>query len=117
MKTTNEVIKAIQDGDPVSDIEMKCALIAMHSYRMSFYFDLARFCVEVEDEKGVQPKTTRGLKRAWANQEWLDRDLESFVLNSSKSPLLTKEEQKNLFIKKTSDTAVKLFEVLSGGKK
>lgn len=117
MRTTNEVIDAIRNGEPVTDIEMKCALIAMHSYRMSFYFDLARFCVEIEEGKELQPKTIRGLKRAWEHQEWLNRDLESFVLNSSKSPLLTKEEQKNLFVKKTSDTAARLFEVLNGGKK
>lgn len=117
MKTTNEVIKAVQDKEELLDIELRCAIVALHSYRMSFFFDLARFCVEIEHKNGLQPKTIRGLKRAWEHTDWLNKDLETFILNSSRSPLLTREEQKEKFLDHTAETAEKLFNVLSDAKK
>jgi hypothetical protein len=116
MKSALEVTDAVKDGGEATELELICSIIAYHSLRMSMYFDLARFCVEIDTAEGLTPKTIRGLKRAWENQEWLSRDLEKFILDSSQSPLLSKEEKLERFSKNVSMTAMRLKEVLSSGK-
>ena len=109
MKTTNEVVQAAQRGEPVTELELKCAVISLNVWRSSLFFDLARAIAESEDGKVLTDKTQRGLKRAWESLHTnFDKDLQTFIMGSSFEPGIS-EDEKN---KRRNDATFKVVDGL-----
>lgn len=113
MRTTNEVIEAVQNRDSVSELELKCAVVALNVWKTSLYFDLARALTEAKRGEKLTGKTVRGLQRAWDNQFVnFNKDLETFILGSSYDPRNSKEENHEKFLSITSGVAEGLQKIL-----
>lgn len=110
MKTTSEVIAAVDTGDPVTEQELRFAIQNISIWHNRILFDLARAIVE----DPVSDKTRRGLQRAWDNwKSGNDVPLDKRLKGTSYEPGVSKEERHERWLNQTSETAVKLSEVLT----
>lgn len=115
-KSTNNVIKAIQYNETVTELELKCAAIALHVNRIANMSAMSTLLAEYEKDGEITKKSLDKLKRAWERQANLDKDLETFILGSSYDPRLTKDERDNKFAEYTANTAIRLLDVLGRSK-
>lgn len=112
MKTAKEVILAVQNGDSVSEEEMKYAVVAMNYILQSNYFDIANAITDTEDAK-LEGKGFSRLKAAFNRYGSLDKDLDKLIRGSSFEPGISPEEKRKRFVDATASTGAKLFESLT----
>jgi hypothetical protein len=109
-KTTFEVIDAVKDGGPVTEMELRYAVQNMSLLHNMYMFDLARAI----NENPISDKTKRGLQRAWDSwREGGQVPLDKRLKGGSYEPGITRDESRDRFVKHTSDTAVKLASALT----
>jgi len=117
VKTTNQVIDAVKEGAPVTELEMKCAIVQLAYHANAQRFDIARALVEVKEndnEGKLTKKTIRGLGYIWRRlTEDFDKDLGTFIMGTSMEPGISKEERNKRFGNSVFRTTTKLHEVLT----
>lgn len=109
-KTTSEVIEAVHDGEPVTEIELRYAIQNMAIWHNLMMFDLARAITE----EPLSAKTKRGLQRAW--DSWREGNavpLDKRLKGGSHEPGITREESRDRFVSHTTDTAMRLVKALT----
>ena len=117
MRTTNEVIDAVKNGDPVDELEMKCAITQLAYYANAQRFTIARALVEVKEndnEGKLSKKTIRELGYIWRRlTEGHDKDLGTYIIGTSMEPGITKEERGKRIGASVFRTVEKLQDVLT----
>lgn len=114
MPNTNQIIQAVQKGEPVTEQQLKCAIIILNNWRSGLFFDLARAISESDDGNVLTHKTQRGLKRAWDSLHTnFDKDAEDFVMGSSFEPGISEEEKNKRRNDSTFNTLQALQKILT----
>jgi hypothetical protein len=107
MRTGLEVMKAVADGTPATEEELRYALHNVAVWHAMMVFDLARAI----NEDPVSAKTKRGLQRAW--DSWNEGNkvpLDVRLKGGSYEPGVPKEELHERWLTHTTKTAVRLAE-------
>ena len=110
MRTTFEVMQAVQDGTPATEEELRYALRNVECWFYLHMMDIARGGIE----NPVSEKTRRGLTRAWENWHSGNKvPLDVRLNGTSSEPGLTREERMKRGSERTADFAVKLADTLT----
>jgi hypothetical protein len=113
-KTTDEVIVAVRDGEPVTDDELRYAVRNLSIWQNGLVFPLARAITE----DPMSAKTKRDLKRAYDNMRTGNTvPLDKRLKGSSFEPGIGRDERTERFADAVADTATRLSGALASLKK
>ena len=110
MRTTFEVMQAVQEGAPATEEELRYALRNVECWFSLHMFDIARGA----SEDPITDKTRRGLARAFENWHSGNKvPLDVRLKGSSMEPGISRDERMGRAAKQTSEVAVGLIDALN----